>query len=287
MEAWLNEFAGEHKLNISAEDISPLRERYSAVVSKNSLPESALILGASCENLSTAFFCGYQLAVRHLDQSLNSDQFGAFCASESGISSSRNYQTKTDFIDGKHYLNGRKSHVMLMERKVVDYLYVLANDSLGRLVCVKVESHSSAIDVVPSSKPQPFVKEVPHTPVVFKQAGCIADFFIEDAHRRCNKPFRYWEDMMVGLAYAGWMLSSLAYNERQALRTSVLNLKQAYRHNTSYYSIESLDLLTRHIATLESGSHLLPEALRLQWNQDRALLMLGQQARDKIKRSLG
>lgn len=278
-------------VNIKTTPSPQLRETFAKALTNNPLATSALALGQLSETPSTAFFFAYQLAVRHLDTTLTGQQFAAFAASESDIRDSREFQTRVvsnASSTGESFLvTGRKSHVMLMDHGLLDFLYVLANDAEQQLKCVKVSTSAAGVTEQPAAKPQPFVADVPHAPVVFDDALAVTDFIVADAHRRCFKPFRYWEDVMIMLAFSGWMMTH-ANGDCSALQTQAQHLSDCYQQHPDYYPLMAFDILDNLLHHLQQAGKQLPSDQQALWLRDSQLLQLGSvactAARKKLQR---
>ena len=275
-------------LNIAAENAKAvITSAFADQLRQGSLPAAALALGYRCESLSSAFFCGYQLAMRHLDDTLAADEFAAFAASEKGIKSSREFTSRLTTNNNDMLLNGVKSHVMLAHQGMLDCVYVLANNDEGELVCVKIKTNREGITPLASDKPQPFVKDVPHSPLSFNKVVCEQDFLLRNAHQQCFRPFRYWEDVMVGISFSGWMLRGCQSGElRQQLFDSVESLTAEYLTAPQYYTPASITSIEQTLATLSRCGKELPAQDKETWQQDSVLLMLGAVARSKVKEKL-
>jgi len=279
------------RFNIGADDITPLRQRFAQSLEADDWAASAWQLGRLSETPSTAFFFAYQLAVRHLDPSLGADQFAALAASESGVRHSREFTTHLSTeAPGRYRLSGEKSHIMLLQRYVLDCLYVLANNEKSELVCVRVATDADGLTPLTATKPQPFVCDVPHAPVGFDRVLCSPADIRVDAHRRCFKPFRYWEDVMVVLSMAGWMSARTDHSSLTAtvdeLAAAADVLATSYRRHRNYYQPESFAYLDEVIEQLDQQSACLNDDDRRLWQRDRTLLQLGAMARQQVRNKL-
>ncbi|MBE0483573.1 MAG: hypothetical protein IBX52_08745 [Bacterioplanes sp.] len=247
-----------------------------------SLAEWALICGARADSLSLAFLWGYQVAMRRVDAAMSSQNLSAWCVSESGLSSLRAMVTEFDPV--AKTVTGRKSHVMLMAQQQLDWLYVLTRvRDTESLVAVKISAAAEGIVVIPSQKTQPFVAQVPHAAVTFTNTPIASDFYVDNAHAVLNRPFRFWEDCYVSLAFVGWFWRRLPVNSRLVLEQSVApwlsylaTADQEYdarhlRHSSALF--EELDVLASN----------LPADAATQWQQDKMLLILGERARAALR----
>jgi len=273
--------------NISTANKQQLTEIMSQQLRSLPLAEAALACGYLSDTLSTAFFFGYQCAVRRLDPVLENYQFAAFAASEKGIRSSRDFETSVIQRGEDQIVCGTKSHVMLLERELLDAVYVLANNQDSQLVCLKVLTSDEGFTPQNSTKEQTFLKDVLHTPVVFDHCACEPGYYLADAHQRAFKPFRYWEDVMVSLSYAGWLIRTLSDAHSTSMLTdSASTLIESYNESPDYFSQSSLSLINKLATEMKLVSKELPSSFRQEWQQDSALLMLGAVAREKVKAKL-
>lgn len=247
-----------------------------------SLAEWALACGVRADSLSLAFLWGYQAAMRRVDAAMPPQALSAWCVSESGLSSLRAMTTEFDPVTKT--VTGRKSHVMLIAQQQLDWLYVLARlRDTESLVAVKVSASAKGIAVLPSQKVQPFVTQVPHAAVTFASTPVASDFYVDNAHAMLNRPFRFWEDCYVSLAFVGWFWRRLPLSARAVLEQSVTpwlahlaKADQAYdalhlRHSTTVF--EQLNVLVSN----------LPNDAEQQWHQDKMLLLLGERARVALR----
>ncbi len=254
-----------------------LRSALAELLTLHSSHEAARLAGQRADTPGTAFFCGYQAAMRCLEPSLPADLWAAFCISERGLRSLSAMQTH--YRDG--HLHGSKSHVMLAGQGL-DRLYVVALDEQQRLVCVQVDAAASGLRAEAPGKAQPFLPEVPHFPVIFDDVVVTA-LISSDAHRQLNRPFRYWEDVHVALAMAGWMSIR---TEAPALVAAAVDLAAAYVSQPGGYSLQSLGLLESLLRVLDHAAATLPVADNKRWQRDRMLLVLGQPLRQRIRAAL-
>ncbi|MFC3678814.1 hypothetical protein [Bacterioplanoides pacificum] len=264
-------------ITAGAADFNQLRLVVSEALATDDAASAAFQLGYASATPSVAFFFAYQLAVRQLDSELANDQFAAFAASEKGVRSSRDFSTAAQQReDGSWRICGQKSHVMLLPQQALDFIYVLANDAQQHLCCFKVAASAAGVEAIEANKPQSFVVDIPHTPVVFNNVSCETGYVRDRAHQTCFKPFRYWEDVMVGLAMSGWMTR---HSGHEQMAEVVASLQQCYRRQPDYYCAEVFGLLDKLLAQLDEVAALLPAEQRQVWQRDRLLLQLGSAAR--------
>ncbi len=283
-EPLLHSLAGLPACNISVATRQQLTELFSQQLQSLPLAEAALACGYLSDTVATAFFFGYQCAVRHLDPALGHDEFAALAASERGIRSSREFETRVTQRQGAHFVSGTKSHVMLLERGLLDAVYVLANNHKSELQCVKVLTSSAGFSALDAVKEQSFLMDVPHTPAIFDNCLCEPNYCVSHAHKNVFKPFRYWEDVMVSLSYAGWLIRKLSDSHSTAfLLNSTVDLAAAYDDSPDYFSQDSLSLIDKLLAEMLRAAAGLKSSFSQEWQQDSALLRLGAVAREKVK----
>ena len=269
----------ERQLDLAA-DPADVRLRLARLLQSTPLLTAAWRAGVQSATPGTAFFCGYQVAMRQLDAGLAPDQWAAFCISERGLRSLRDMSSEIR-DDGRLY--GAKSHVMLAGSGL-DRLYVVARDG-GELICVPVHSGSDGLSVAAAGKVQPFLPDVPHFPVTFD--GVITDgIFCRDTNERLNKPFRYWEDVCVLLAQAGWITVQSAAEEQATVQRAAERLATAFTQQPEHYHLPALDAVEHLLEVLDDQAAGLPQAARGQWQRDRALMVLAQPLRDRVRSRL-
>ncbi|MDK2777055.1 MAG: hypothetical protein KYX62_05285 [Pseudomonadota bacterium] len=254
-----------------------LRSALADLLTQQPSHQAARLAGQQADTPGTAFFCGYQAAMRCLVPALPADLWAAFCISERGLRSLSAMQTH--YLDG--HLYGGKSHVMLAGQGL-DRLYVVALDEQQRLVCVQVDATASGLRAEAPGKAQSFLPEVPHFPVTFDGVA-VSALISTDAHRQLNRPFRYWEDVHVALAMAGWMN---ARTEAAALAAAADELAAAYASQPGGYGLPALDRLESLLQRLDQAAAGLTAEDNKHWQRDRMLLVLGQPLRQRIRAGL-
>ncbi|OUS37772.1 hypothetical protein A9R00_10850 [Oleispira antarctica] len=271
-------------------DIETFRQQMAASFQHSSTQQTAFFLGAQSATPGMAFLAGYQAALRCLDPLCPSDQFAAFCVSEKGIKKPWDMKTQLDKSDANWQLNGRKGFVMLVP-DTIDQLYVVAKRSDGSLSCVQLAADSAGITIgEPLSAP--FVKDIPHAGIHFDNVIISAEQILTaDAHLQANKPFRYWEDVHVTVAMAGWMLRQLAEMEefeasKALLREKICQLIEKFKEQPDYYSVAGLDIVDECHKTMEIQSKGLGEKALKLWQVDRLLLQMGFKIRHQIRLKL-
>ena len=260
-----------------------LRLNLARLLRTETRPSAAFISGLRSDRPSTAFLAGYQIAMRFIDPALEPEQWAAFCINEKGVTSTREFTTRLD----SNTLSGRKGYV-LMAGSNIDWLYVAAN-SIDGLVCVRVTPATSGVSVVSSSKPQPFLVDIPHGSLLMKDTAVTDTYFKTKVHEELNKPFRFHEDVLCLLAFAGWVcraLGDVSAGDCVELQQGVTPLMNAYSNDALSYSLTTLDLFEALERVLDEVSNNLPDSARRIWLRDRAILSLGQKARAIIRSRL-
>lgn len=259
-----------------------LRDKLATAFSLSSTANLCWQLGQLSDSPSTAFFIGYQAAMRCLDPSLPVGQWAAFSVSEKGI---RNpYECLTQFDPATGLLEGKKSHVMMVPLGL-DVVYVLArkiDSSPVELVLLKVDALSLQIESVNS---QPFLSEVPHYAVSFAVVLPSTALLCVDAHQKINKPFRYWEDVHTTLSLTGWLQSKLDTASKE-LEQAAVSLEKEFKRNPFNYDLAALTVLERLISRAHLDSQYLSDDNKTVWQRDTLLLKFSQRIRDKIRQSL-
>jgi|ETN07SMinimDraft_1059922.scaffolds.fasta_scaffold02445_7 hypothetical protein len=260
-----------------------LRLNLARLLRTETRPSAAFISGLRSDSPSTAFLAGYQIAMRFIDPALEPEQWAAFCINEKGVTSTREFTTRLD----SNTLSGRKGYV-LMAGSNIDWLYVAAN-SVDGLVCVRITPATSGVSVVASSKPQPFLVDIPHGSLLMKDTTVTDTYFKTKVHEELNKPFRFHEDVLCLLAFAGWVcraLGDVSARDCAELQQGVIPLMDAYSNDALGYSLTTLDLFEALERVLDGVSHNLPDSARRIWLRDRAILSLGQKTRAIIRSRL-
>ena len=248
-------------------------------------PDTALLCwqqGQQVDNLSTAFFVGYQAAMRCLDPVLPAFHWAALAISEKGIKSP--FQCLTSFDAQSGALVGAKSHIMLADDGL-DSLYVLAHlAQIEPVQLVLVQLPASAVQI--EHRPaQPFLLDVPHYAVSFNALVQPEALYCVDAHQRANKPFRYWEDVHVVLAMAGWLQSQL-FTVNHELTEQAQRLIAAFREEPRHYHLAALDEFENMLALLARLVSQLSDEQQQQWQQDTLLLKMTAPLRQQIRAKL-
>lgn len=248
-------------------------------------PDTALLCwqqGQQADNLSTAFFVGYQSAMRCLDSELPAHHWAALAISEKGIKSPFQCQTSFDAQNGA--LVGAKSHIMLANDGL-DSLYVLAHlAQVEPVQLVLVQLSASAVNI--ERRPaQPFLLDVPHYAVSFNTFVQPEALYCVDAHRQANKPFRYWEDVHVVLAMAGWLEAQLGRSHCE-LDEKVQLLLAAFKAESRHYHLAALDAFDDLLVLLEKLAVQLSSVQWQEWQRDSMLLALTTPLRQQIRAKL-
>jgi hypothetical protein len=114
-------------------------------------------------------------------------------------------------------------------------------------------------------------------------------YFKTKVHEELNKPFRFHEDVLCLLAFAGWVcraLGDVSARDCVELQQGVTPLMNAYSNDALSYSLTTLDLFEALERVLDEVSNNLPDSARRIWLRDRAILSLGQKARAIIRSRL-
>lgn len=266
---------------LSLHDLPALRQT-AAQAFRLPSTQAAWQLGLASESPSCAFFCGYQAAIRCLDPSLPPAHWGAFAISESGVKTP--WQMHSRFCPQSGQLSGKKSYVMLA-KEGLDALYVVASepqDDKTELWLLRLTgSLLSSLDVLPAKAVQ-FMPELPHYAVRFDLVVPKDGVLTQDAHRRANKPFRYWEDVHVALALAGWLSTQTG----SGLEKEAQVLEHAFLQEPAHYHLAALDAVETLLAKMAKQAQCLPENWQSQWQRDVMLLKFGEPVRQKIRTQL-
>ena len=259
---------------LSLSELQPLRTVLAAALQSQPTPQLCWQLGQQCDTPGTAFFIGYQAAMRCLDPSLPATMVAAFCISERGV---RNpWQMQSVLISADFHLTGHKSYAMLagcgLDRV---YIVVRQDDDL-----VAVMLNTGEVDVLPGGA-QPFLPDLPHGAITFNRTINAGDIFCTDAHARLNKPFRCWEDVHAGLALAGWLQQFVLIDEQ-----AVNAVMQAFREHPQGYTLRLLDAVEHLLRAMDCAAQSLPDGIRMIWQRDSVLLRFAQPIRDSIRQKL-
>lgn len=252
----------------------PLRAALATALQSLPTPQLCWQLGQQCDSPGTAFFVGYQAAMRCLDPALPATMVAAFCISERGVRNPWQMHSRLNRAD--YHLTGNKSYAMLAGSGL-DRVYVVArlDDDL-----VAVVLNADAVDILPGA-PQPFLPDLPHGAIHFDRTISAGDIFCTDAHARLNKPFRCWEDVHAGLALAGW-LQQFVPVDGQAVNA----LMQAFQEHPQGYDLRLLDAVEQLLRLMDSAAQQLPDDVRMIWQRDSVLLRFAQPVRDAIRQKL-
>jgi len=245
--------------------------------------EAAIISGLRSDIPASAFLSGYQVAMRAVDPTLSPEHWACLCVSEKGLQSLSSMSTL--YHDGA--VTGRKSHAMLAHAGI-DWFYVIARSREG-LVCRRISATAAGVEVEPASKNQAVIPELPHHSLVFDLAITDHQYQRGDAHHTINKPFRYHEDVLTLLAFSGWcmrMVGSAPAARSDELVVAVKKLASGYDPEAMGYSVAQLSAFDELLCELMAYAEQLPEKAAEYWKRDRQLLLMGQKARDVIRKKL-
>lgn len=244
--------------------------------------EACWQLGQQAVDLSTAFFVGYQAAMRCLLPNLPATAWAALAISEKGVKSP--FDCRTLASPAQKILEGEKSHVMLANQGL-DYIYVLAKFEGSEPAQLQLYKLAAAQVEVGELAKQPFVTALPHYPIRFNLPLSQTELVLEGAHKNANKPFRYWEDVHLLVVYAAWLQGRLVTSDT-AISDSLKLLQEQYLASPNYYSLASLDAFATLLEVLNSAAQQLNSNDRQQWQQDSILFKFTQPIRDKIRQRL-
>lgn len=268
-------------------NIESFRQKMAASFQQYSLQQSAFFLGAQSATPGMAFLSGYQAALRYLDPLCPVDQFAAFCVSEKGIKNPWDMKTQLHRRESHWLLNGSKGFVMLLPN-TIDRLYVVAKREDGSLSCVQLPADIAGLSVAEPLN-APFIKDIPHAGIIFDNVIIDdSDIVTADGHQQANKPFRYWEDVHVAMAMAGWMLRQLSENpdfetSKASIMEKLCQLTEKFEEHPDYYSLAGLDILDEYHQCMEIQSRNLAENALKVWQTDRLLLQMGLKIRHQIR----
>ena len=275
---------------------SPTTESY-AISNKNHdfsryidrLTDFAMKAGAESEDLATAFVSGYQAAIRCIDTSLDQRFLASYCVNERNMSNLR--MMETQWQHDKASLSGGKSYAALAGNGL-DIVYVVARPSSQSpatstkdLMLLRIKLSESNIKVVEPVKAFPIFPNLVHAALVFNNCHGGEVLYPTDAHQIINRPFRYWEDILVALSFSHWLMSRLPdnINTKKNLFQRTQALKASFgQHPWAYCAatLAAFELLTKCMN--ECSMHL-TDVENSMWNRDSKVLFLGSKAREKLK----
>src|SRR5690606_10081740 len=126
--------------------------------------------------------------------------------------------------------------------------------------------YATQVSVLPAN-PQPFLPDLPHAPVRFATRRPATPLVGHDAHAAGDTPFRYWEDVHLALALAGWLQQQVVVNELQ-----VAEVQEQFERQPGYYDLSALDAVEALLAHLAQAAVGLPAEAAAQWQRDTVLL---------------
>lgn len=270
-------------LTLSLSQPASLRQQLATALAQRPTAQLAWQLGQQADTPGTAFFIGYQAAMRCLDKQLPPDCWAAFCISERGVRDPRQMHTTFNTDSGR--LQGQKSHVMLAGQGL-DRVCIVARPAEAGENLLALWLDATQMQVQPG-KPQPFLPDLPHYPVGFDTQLPPGALFSSDAHRQCNKPFRYWEDVHLVLALAGWLLQRIkAAEQSEKIAEQAETLIGQFEQTPGYYDLATLDTLEHLLQYLQQVALSLPAEAASLWQRDTALLQFTAPLRAKIRQRL-
>lgn len=166
--------------------------------------------GLRCDRLAWTFFTGYQEAIRRLLPGLPATAICAMAITEAGGNHPRDIQTGIVPADRGYRLNGEKRFITGGAH--AERLFVAAStgikDGRNRIRMVRVNRGAAGLTVAPMP-PLPFVPEIVHSTVVFKDVFVPSEQVVEgDGYTGMIKPFRTIEDLHVIGAALGHLLGT-------------------------------------------------------------------------------
>ena len=160
--------------------------------------ELAVQGGFLSANVASAFYSGYQMAIREL---LDRDIAGglAFCVSEEQGNHPKNITTSLQ-EDGS--ISGEKKYVAGASE--ADLLVIIARQAGERMLrAVLVEAHQDGIELKKLESLH-ILPEVPHGMATF-QAAKVLEVLPGDGHQVYSKKFRTVEDIFVSASLTGFL----------------------------------------------------------------------------------
>ncbi len=255
-----------------------LKQALAQALASTPTPMVAWQLGQLCDTPSCAFFVGYQCALRHLDPSLSPSEWAAFAVSEKGVKSP--YEMHSTYHSTHKQLQGEKSYLP-WPPSGLDWLYLMLREGED-LVVLRLPKEVIARLELKAPSAAPLMPELPHRAFRFDLTLPHHYLYCRNAQQQVNKPFRYFEDVHVTLALAGW-LSRVA---QQNLNAQVQALQAAFTAAPRYFTLESMQALEDLLQVLEQAAQALPQPERQDWQRDSQLLKFTAVIRQKIKAQL-
>lgn len=262
------------------------------------LAQRAYTLGGYCQDPASAFLAGYQMAIRCVDTDLKASQWGAFCVNERGIKSLS--QLSTVWQQQEQRLSGKKSFA-LMAGQGLDRVVVIARSSLSKvssdsqsdmsrnndqLVAVKIDLPTDQVRLVKPPQPAKILPSLPHSALLFDACPASRLIDIDNAHTQLNKPFRFWEDVMVTLSFSTWMKNYVDDQHSTALDSLSQQLMKYFAQSSSNYDRQSMALVEQLHQLFCRAEIQLPRTLFADWQRDKQILTLAQSIRERIKQQL-
>lgn len=267
--------------------ISPwFNQLYSQAATLNSC-ELAILGGRLAATPGLAFLAGYQAALRALLPAAPNG-IGALCLSEQGSSKAADLQTR--LVDG--HLSGQKDFVL--GGNAAQWLLVIARNEVTP--CTPTQLAATLVDTSTSTvslRPNPTLKvvpDIPHCSVQFTQTPC--EVLIGDGWSDYSKTFRTLEDAHVLAAFCAWLYGqSLLDQWPESLQLQLIavlaglqeTLHQPHQEAATHLLLAALlaqfESLQSAISTAFS-CHSKPEVAQA-WQRDKALLTIGQVARER------
>ncbi len=263
----------------------------------------AALGGFGAAGMAWAFASGYQEAMRALASRIDAapapDLRRALCATEAGGNHPRAIETRLRGDAAPFVLEGEKTYVSL--GPAAEALWVIAQraepraavEGRKRLVAVRVEATAPGVELE-ALPPGPFVPELPHARVRFREVEVHAAMCVEgDGYLRVLKPFRTIEDLHVMAAVLGQLIAQMrrAGAKAELLEGTVFELAAFVElgrrpdpldpalHRALAAGLAGLS--ARVDAWREAGAYVnLPAEMRARFERDLALLQVAGRARE-------
>lgn len=261
--------------------------------------EQAVVAGFNAPCIAFAFAGGYQAAMSRLlanatiNESKTANAFYALCITEKEGNRPRHIASTLTKTEQGWVLNGNKTYVT--GGTGADRLIIAANagvptDELPSITMVNIPANRAGISIE-SLPTLPFIPELPHATVTLDNVRIEPGEVLKgDGYLECVKPFRTIEDLHVELALIGLMIRHTSRTEKNWVSIEkLLALMSSLQHLVALPPLdESTHILLagqRHFL-ISTAEQLEPEwehnapAFYAQWQRDKKLLSIAQNARD-------
>ena len=251
--------------------------------------ELAVRGGLRADRVGLAFAAGYHAAVCALVPDRPGDRLAALCASEKGPPDPRHVSTTIDLATCE--IAGVKGFVTFGTEAEDLYVLASAGEVGGRASLALAEVRAASPGVrVEALPPLGFVPEIPHARVRFE--GARAERVLPgDGWADHVRPFRTIEDIHVHAALLAFLIGRARVHrwpadlveEAMALVGSLATIAVSDPSSpATHLSLAGTIALSRALVVrLEPSWQSAPEAERLRWRRDQALLAVADHARAK------